>query len=56
MCYYDLFPKYKEKIRGWLEVAMAGQVKVYERGCKTTGIEDLPKWVRLVIEHKGYYL
>ena len=35
-----------------LEVAIEGQVKVYEHGCLTTGIEDLPKLWRSVIEIK----
>ena len=37
------------------EVAVAERVKVVERGCLATGIDDLPKRRQSVIDHKGYY-
>ena len=47
-CDFDLFPKIKEDMRGIcysdldeLEVAVAERVKVVERGCLATGIDDL---------------
>ena len=38
-----------------LEVAVAEQVRVYERGCLATGIEALPSRLQSVIEPKGNY-
>ena len=38
-----------------LEVAVAERVKVVERSCLATGIDDLPKRWQSVIDHKGYY-
>jgi hypothetical protein len=38
-----------------LEVAVVEQVRAYERGCLATGIEDLPKRLTSVVDHKGYY-
>ena len=38
-----------------LEAAMVTQVRVYERSCLSTGIEDPLKRRTLVMEHKGYY-
>ena len=61
-CDFDLFPKIKEVIKGIrysnldeLEVAVAKRVKVVERSCLATGIDDLPKQWQSVIDHKGYY-
>ena len=61
-CNLDLFPKIKEDMRGIrysdldeLEVAVAERVKVVERSCLATGIDDLPKRWQSVIDHKGYY-
>ena len=60
-CDYDLFSRLKENIRGVcydtdeLEVAVAEQVRVHERGCLVTGIEDLPNRWNLVLGHKGHY-
>ena len=62
-CDFDLFPKINEDMRGIpfsdldeLEVAVAERVKVVERSCLATGIDDLPKRWQSVIDHKGYYL
>ena len=51
-CDYDLFPRLKENMRGVsfedleeLEDAVAGQVRMYERGCLATGIQKLPRWL-----------
>ena len=61
-CDFDIFPRSKENVRGVkfedfkeLEDAMAGQVRLYERGCRTTGIQKLPSRWRLVIGHKRHY-
>ena len=61
-CDCDLFPRSKENVRGVriedfkeLEDAMAEQVRLYERGCLTTGMQKLPSRWRSVIGHKGHY-
>ena len=38
-----------------LEVAVVERVKVVERSCLATGINDLPKRWQFVIDNKGYY-
>ena len=38
-----------------LESAVAARVRVLENGCLATGIDDLPKRWKSVIDHKGYY-
>ena len=37
-----------------LEVAVAEQVKVYERRGLATGIEELPKRWNSILDHKGH--
>ena len=61
-CDFELFPKKKEDLRGIrysdldeLEVVVAKRVKVVERTCLATGIDDLPMRWQSVIDHKGYY-
>ena len=61
-CNFDLFLKVKEDMRGIrynnfeeLESAVATRVKVLENGCLATGIDDLPKRWKSVIDLKGYY-
>ena len=60
-CDFDLFPKLKEDMRGIryndleeLESAVATRMKVLENGCLATGIDDLPKRWKSVIDHKEY--
>ena len=38
-----------------LESAVAARVRALENGCLATGIDDLPKRWKYVIDHKGYY-
>ena len=61
-CDFDLFPKLKEDMRGIrytdieaLELAVAARVRVIENSCLATGIADLPKRWKSVIDHKGCY-
>ena len=59
---FDLFLTLKATMRGSrfedleeLEATVAAQVRMYEGGCLTTGIQKLPSRWRSVIEHKGNY-
>lgn len=62
LCYFDLFSKPKEIMRGVgyeylgeLQVAVDKQVMVYEHSCLAAGIEDLLKCWTCVIDHKRSY-
>ena len=46
ICYNDLEE---------LESAVAARVRVLKNGCLATGIDDLPKRLKSVVDHKGYY-